>query len=153
MRIVIKDTKKETGRWTAEYIWKKIETFGPTAERPFVLGLPTGSSPMPVYTEWIKMYKAGEISFKNVVTFNMDEYVGCKLTRNRVEQSLKFTQPVMIQSFEDELQINDNFHVGYAYDFTTSELNQFSNGSHEIMLNYRVKISRIHQGLPCPSYW
>ncbi len=52
-----------------------------------------------------------------------------------------------------ELQINDNFHVGYAYDFTTSELNQFSNGSHEIMINYRVKISRLHQGLPCPSYW
>lgn len=52
-----------------------------------------------------------------------------------------------------ELQINENFHVGYAYDFTTSDLNQFSNGSHEIMLNYRVKFSRIHQGLPCPSYW
>ena len=75
MRIVIKDTKKETGRWTAEYIWNKIEKFGPTPDKPFVLGLPTGSSPMPVYEEWIKMYKAGEISFKNVVTFNMDEYV------------------------------------------------------------------------------
>jgi len=75
MRIVIKDTRKETGKWTADYIWKKIESFGPTAEKPFVLGLPTGSSPMPVYQEWIRRYKAGEISFKNVVTFNMDEYV------------------------------------------------------------------------------
>ncbi|HNP95016.1 MAG TPA: type IX secretion system membrane protein PorP/SprF [Cyclobacteriaceae bacterium] len=52
-----------------------------------------------------------------------------------------------------ELQINENFHVGYAYDFTTSALNQFSNGSHEIMINYRVKISRWHQGLACPAYW
>lgn len=75
MRIVIKDTKKETGKWTADYIWNKIEKFGPTPEKPFVLGLPTGSSPMPVYEEWIRRYKAGEISFKNVVTFNMDEYV------------------------------------------------------------------------------
>ena len=75
MRIVIKDTKKETGKWTAEYIWNKIQAFGPTAKRPFVLGLPTGSSPMPVYKEWIRRYEAGEISFKNVVTFNMDEYV------------------------------------------------------------------------------
>jgi len=75
MRIVIKDTKKETGKWTADYIWKKIEAFGPTAEKPFVMGLPTGSSPMPVYQEWIRRHKAGEISFKNVVTFNMDEYV------------------------------------------------------------------------------
>ncbi len=52
-----------------------------------------------------------------------------------------------------ELQLNENFHVGYAYDFTTSDLNQFSNGSHEIMINYRVKIARLHQGLLCPSYW
>jgi type IX secretion system PorP/SprF family membrane protein len=52
-----------------------------------------------------------------------------------------------------ELQINENFHVGYGYDYTTSELNNFSNGSHEIMVNYRVKIQRIHRGLPCPTYW
>jgi type IX secretion system PorP/SprF family membrane protein len=52
-----------------------------------------------------------------------------------------------------ELQLNDNFHVGYAYDMTTSELNRYSNGSHEIMINYRVKIPRVHKGLECPSYW
>lgn len=52
-----------------------------------------------------------------------------------------------------ELQLNENFHVGYAYDYTLSALNQFSNGSHEIMVNYRVKISKIHRGLPCPTYW
>jgi glucosamine-6-phosphate deaminase len=76
MRIVIKDTETDAGKWTADYIWDKIEAFGPTADKPFILGLPTGSSPMPVYKEWIRRYKAGEISFKNVVTFNMDEYVG-----------------------------------------------------------------------------
>lgn len=75
MRIVIKNNKEETGKWTADYIWSKIESFAPTAERPFVLGLPTGSSPLPIYREWIRRYKAGEISFKNVITFNMDEYV------------------------------------------------------------------------------
>lgn len=52
-----------------------------------------------------------------------------------------------------ELQLNANFHVAYAYDITTSQLNQYSNGSHEIMINYRVKIPRIHKGLECPSYW
>ena len=52
-----------------------------------------------------------------------------------------------------ELQINENFHVGYAYDFTTSQLSQFSNGSHELMINYRLKITRIHRGLACPTYW
>jgi type IX secretion system PorP/SprF family membrane protein len=52
-----------------------------------------------------------------------------------------------------ELQLNDNFHVGYAYDMTTSALNRYSNGSHEIMINYRVKIPKLHKGLECPSYW
>lgn len=52
-----------------------------------------------------------------------------------------------------ELQLNNNFHVGYSYDFTASDLNQFSAGTHEIMLNYRVKLTRIHKGLECPSYW
>lgn len=52
-----------------------------------------------------------------------------------------------------ELQINENFHVGYAYDFTTSDLAKFSNGTHEIMINYRIKIPKVHQGLACPTYW
>jgi type IX secretion system PorP/SprF family membrane protein len=52
-----------------------------------------------------------------------------------------------------ELQINENFHVGYAYDITTSDIRQYSNGSHEIMINYRIKIPRLHTGLECPSYW
>lgn len=52
-----------------------------------------------------------------------------------------------------ELQLNDNFHVGYAYDFTSSDLRTYSNGTHEIMLNYRFKITKFHQGLDCPSYW
>lgn len=52
-----------------------------------------------------------------------------------------------------ELQINQNFHVGYAYDFTTSELNRYSNGSHEIMVNYRAKITKSQKGSPCPTYY
>jgi len=52
-----------------------------------------------------------------------------------------------------ELQLNENFHVGYAYDFTASDIRTYSNGTHEIMLNYRLKITKFHQGLECPSYW
>ena len=40
------------------------------------MGLPTGSSPIGTYQELIKLYEAGKVSFKNVITFNMDEYVG-----------------------------------------------------------------------------
>ena len=52
-----------------------------------------------------------------------------------------------------ELQINENFHVGYAYDITMSDIRLYSNGSHEIMINYRIKLPKIHTGIPCPSYW
>jgi glucosamine-6-phosphate deaminase len=41
-----------------------------------VLGLPTGSSPLGIYRELINLHRAGKISFANVITFNMDEYVG-----------------------------------------------------------------------------
>lgn len=55
---------------------ERINDFAPTEDRPFVLGLPTGSSPEGVYELLVKAYKARRISFKHVVTFNMDEYVG-----------------------------------------------------------------------------
>ena len=43
-----------------------------------MLGLPTGSSPLGTYKQLVRMCKAGKVSFKNVVTFNMDEYVGLR---------------------------------------------------------------------------
>ncbi len=76
MQLIIKKNYEEISKWTADYIVAKINDFNPTEEKPFVLGLPTGSSPIGTYQKLIKKYKAGEISFKNVVTFNMDEYVG-----------------------------------------------------------------------------
>ena len=48
----------------------------PTAQKPFVLGLPTGSTPLGTYRKLIELNKAGKVSFEHVVTFNMDEYVG-----------------------------------------------------------------------------
>ena len=83
MRIIIKENQTEAGKWAAAYIADKIKKADPSREKPFVLGLPTGSSPLPVYKEFIRMFKAGEISFKNVITFNMDEYVG--LEENHTE--------------------------------------------------------------------
>ena len=74
MRVVIQENYDNMSKWTANYIAAKIKAH--KEDRPFVLGLPTGSSPIGVYNELVKMYEAGEISFKNVVTFNMDEYQG-----------------------------------------------------------------------------
>lgn len=43
-----------------------------------ILGLATGSSPIGVYQNLIKMYKNNEISFQQITTFNLDEYLGLK---------------------------------------------------------------------------
>jgi glucosamine-6-phosphate deaminase len=67
---------QDVGEYIATYIARRITEFAPTPTKKFVLGLPTGSSPIPTYKALIKLVKAGKLSFKNVVTFNMDEYVG-----------------------------------------------------------------------------
>lgn len=74
MRVIIPEGK--IGDWAAYYVAKKILEFKPTKEKPFVLGLPTGSTPTEMYKRLIKLYQDNVISFKNVITFNMDEYVG-----------------------------------------------------------------------------
>ena len=76
MRVIIEKNYDELARWAARHVVETIKAFQPTAEKPFVLGLPTGSSPVGMYAEIVKAVKAGEISFKHVLTFNMDEYVG-----------------------------------------------------------------------------
>lgn len=76
MRLIIQPDYEHLAKWTAGYIARKIEVSKPAPEKPFVLGLPTGSSPLGVYRELISLYKFGKVSFRNVVTFNMDEYVG-----------------------------------------------------------------------------
>ena len=76
MRVIIKPDYDACSKWAADYVVYKINRFRPTAEKPFVLGLPTGSTPLGMYRELISQYQAGKVSFENVVTFNMDEYIG-----------------------------------------------------------------------------
>jgi glucosamine-6-phosphate deaminase len=74
MRLLIQDNAANVAVWAARHIAARINAHrGP---RPFVLGLPTGSTPLATYAELIKLHKTGKVSFANVVTFNMDEYVG-----------------------------------------------------------------------------
>ena len=76
MRVIIKDKSAEVAQWAAAHIVNEIKAKAAKTDAPFVLGLPTGSTPLETYKELIRLHKAGEVSFKNVVTFNMDEYVG-----------------------------------------------------------------------------
>ena len=74
MRVIIQKDYDKMCEWAANHIAAAINAH--KEDRPFVLGLPTGSSPLGVYKRLAEMNKAGKVTFKNVVTFNMDEYVG-----------------------------------------------------------------------------
>jgi glucosamine-6-phosphate isomerase len=75
MRLIIQKSYDQLSQWAACYTAAKIKEANPTVEKPFILGLPTGSSPLGTYKHLIELNKSGKISFKNVITFNMDEYV------------------------------------------------------------------------------
>ena len=75
MRVIIEPDYDKMSQWAADYVAQRIIEFNPTADKPFKLGCPTGSSPLGLYKELIKKYESGELSFEHVVTFNMDEYV------------------------------------------------------------------------------
>lgn len=76
MRLIIQANHDNISLWAANYVVSKINAAQPTKDKPFVLGLPTGSTPLGMYKYLIKHCQNKKVSFKNVVTFNMDEYVG-----------------------------------------------------------------------------
>jgi len=72
MRLIIEPDYQSASAWMASYIAQRINKH--EGDKPFVLGLPTGSSPLGTYKELIRLNKEGKVSFQNVITFNMDEY-------------------------------------------------------------------------------
>ena len=76
MKLIIRDTAEDVTEWAAKYVIKRINAFNPGPSKMFVLGLPTGGTPLGMYKKLVQAHKAGKISFKYVITFNMDEYVG-----------------------------------------------------------------------------
>jgi glucosamine-6-phosphate deaminase len=76
MRLVIHENYEALSKWVAYYLAKRIRDFNPGPGRPFVLGLPAGSSPIGTYRNLVELHQAGKLSFAHVVTFNMNEYVG-----------------------------------------------------------------------------
>jgi len=76
MRLIVQSEAANVAKWSASYIAQRINESEKSAAKPFVLGLPTGSTPLGTYAELIRLYQQGKVSFRNVVTFNMDEYVG-----------------------------------------------------------------------------
>ncbi len=106
MRLIIEQDYDRLSQWAANHVVERINQFKPTADRPFVLGLPTGSSPEGMYAALVKANKEGLVSFRHVLTFNMDEYVG--LPESHPESYHSF----MARNLFDHIDIpRENVHI------------------------------------------
>ena len=106
MRVIIKNDSKCGSLWAAHYIAKKINEKAAVSSEPFVIGLCTGSTPIETYAELARMVKAGEVSFKNVISFNMDEYVG--LPESHPESYHSFMHKYLFDLIDEPAQ---NIHI------------------------------------------
>ncbi|QAY65124.1 glucosamine-6-phosphate deaminase [Paenibacillus protaetiae] len=71
MQIKIFDTAEELDAYAAGLLANTVK-----AKPNAVLGLATGSTPLGIYEQLVRLYESGDVSFKQATTFNLDEYVG-----------------------------------------------------------------------------
>lgn len=102
MKVIIVKTSGEMGKTAAGLIAAEMSK----KASHFVLGLATGSTPLPLYKELIRLHKEEGLDFSRVSTFNLDEYIGLKPTH---DQSYRY---FMNQNLFDHININKRFtHV------------------------------------------
>lgn len=91
----------------------------------------------------IRAQEGQPLSYDMNVAFIIQDVLSVGLSYRNVDALMTFI----------DLKLSERLHFGYSYDWTQSEINQFSNGSHEFMLNYRVPIRKLHGNVECPSYY
>ncbi len=104
MKVVVVKNYEELSKLGAEIIAKLIK------EKPdCTLGLATGSSPVGTYQNLIKKYNEGQISFKDVKSYNLDEY--CGIDRSHPQSYYYFMHDNLFNHVDI---VEENTHVPYA---------------------------------------
>jgi len=117
MKVIVLPDKETIGQAVGDLICDLV------SQKPdAVLGLATGSSPVPTYQRMIARHRAGEASFQNVKTFNLDEY--CDLPEEH-ENSYHTFMREQLFSHIDILPENTHFLDGNCADEAT-ESQRFS---------------------------
>lgn len=109
MEVIIKNNYQEMSQLASDYLINKV-----IEKDDAIFGLPTGSTPVGMYQNIIKQYK-NNMSFKNLRTFNLDEYVG--IGRNNIS-SYKY---YMYENLFSHIDIKEeNIHIpnGLAEDMS-----------------------------------
>ena len=106
MKVIIRNNSAEGSLWAAHHIAEKIKAKAAVTDKPFVLGLCTGSTPIETYAELARMVQAGDLSFQNVISFNMDEYVG--LPESHPESYHSFMHTNLFSKIDEP---KENIHI------------------------------------------
>lgn len=115
MKLKVVENKKELGIFVSNIVQEVIERKN-KENKNAVLGLPTGSTPLPVYEELSNRCLNKSINFNNTITFNLDEYVG-----------IDYSNPNSYHKFMDDNLFNNininrkNIHIPDGNSFDLEE--------------------------------
>lgn len=109
MKVIIAKNYEQLSQRAYEVLKQVIEKGNGKA----VLGLATGSSPIGLYKEMIKDCKAGKVSYKNIQTVNLDEYMGID---SKNDQSYVYFMNENLFNGLDIDKNNTNFPIGKSAD-------------------------------------
>ena len=82
MRLIIQPNYQQISCWAASYVAKKINDFKPTAEKPFVLGVPTGGTPLVKRSTTCRQTKNERLLGCRVEIIDLLCYIRCSPARN-----------------------------------------------------------------------
>lgn len=115
MEVIIKNNYSEMSLYAAQIVANKIRTKPKT-----VLGLATGSTPLGLYNELIKLHKIEGLDFSNVISFNLDEYVG--LSKDHPQSYQNFMDNKLFSKINIKQK---NIHIPNGNSFKNKEWDKY----------------------------
>lgn len=116
-QIVICKDKEAVGKAAAEHYIALMNT-----KPGCVLGLATGSTPIPLYKELVALNKTGKIDFSKVHTVNLDEYKGLEPTHDQSFRYFMNSELLCLTLFVLEIQIPGGTTIGVETDYHTQNV-------------------------------
>jgi len=111
MRVIVVKSVEEMGREAAAIVAE-----GMSAKPHYVLGLATGSTPIPLYRELIRLHKEEDLDFATTLSFNLDEYIGISPTH---DQSYRYFMDHELFNHVNIVKANTHVPDGMTQDIET----------------------------------
>ena len=116
MKVIVLNSSAQVGEEVGKIFCDEVN-----AKHNAVLGLATGASPIPTYEYMTEQYRSGKVSFKDVRTFNLDEY--CDLPKNHPNSFYSFMEENLFSKVDIKPE-NVNFLDGNVEPVAESARNE-----------------------------